>query len=216
MTFAEARPATGHGPPDPFRRTLRGRAPQVDPTAYVAPTAVLAGQVRVGPGAVVLDGAVVTAESAPVSLGEESIVMENAVVRGAGRHPTDVGARTLIGPGAHVSGARIGAECMVATRASIFNGARVADGVLVAIGAIVHVGTVLPAGTTVPMQHIAVGDPCQILPPERAPEAHELVDRIGFTAMVFDHDTSGLDLRACMSWLCGTYSRALRRTHAES
>ncbi|MEV0730763.1 hypothetical protein [Polymorphospora sp. NPDC050346] len=197
-----------------FRRSLRGRSPQVSAGAFVAPTAVLAGDVHVADGAVVLDGAVVTAESAPVVLGEECIVMENAVIRGAGRHPVDIGGRTLIGPGAHVTGARIGAECMVATRASVFNGARIADGVLVAVGAIVHVGTVLPEGAVVPMQHIAVGDPYQVFPPQEANAAHDLVDRIGFTAVAFDHDTSGLDLRQCMSWLCGVYAPALRRTHA--
>ncbi|BCJ65778.1 gamma carbonic anhydrase family protein [Polymorphospora rubra] len=197
-----------------FRRSIRGRSPQVSVDAYVAPTAVLAGDVRVLAGAVVLDGAVVTAESAPVVIGEEAIVMENAVVRGAGRHPVDIGGHTLIGPGAHVTGARIGAECMVATRASVFNGAVIADGVLVAVGAIVHVGTVLPEGSVVPMQHIAVGDPVQVLPPHEADAAHDLVDRIGFTAVAFDHDTTGLDLRQCMSWLCGVYAPALRRTHA--
>jgi carbonic anhydrase/acetyltransferase-like protein (isoleucine patch superfamily) len=45
----------------------RGRGPQVDPSAYVAPTAVLSGAVRIGPGARVLFGAVLTAEDGQVS-----------------------------------------------------------------------------------------------------------------------------------------------------
>ena len=110
-----------------------------------------------------------------------------------------------------MTGAAIGDECMVATHASVFNGARLEDGVLVAIGAIVHVGTRLRSGERVPMQHIAVGDPATIYPPDQAPEAHRQVEQIGFTRMVFDHDTSGMDFRQTMSWLCATYAKSLRR-----
>ncbi|QEV16440.1 gamma carbonic anhydrase family protein [Streptomyces alboniger] len=192
-------------------RQLRGHSPTVHPEARVAPTAVVSGAVTIGPGAVVLDGAVITAESASVEIGAESIVMENAVVRGAGSHPAVIGERTMIGPGTHITGARIGGECMIATHSSVFNGAHLDDGVLVAIGAIVHVGTRLLEGDRVPMQHIAVGDPAEIYPPERAAEAHRAVERIGFTTQVFGHDTGDLSFRESMAWLCGTYSRALRR-----
>jgi carbonic anhydrase/acetyltransferase-like protein (isoleucine patch superfamily) len=193
------------------QRIRRGRTPTISPSAFVAPTAVLVGAVTVAAGAAVLDGAVLTAESAQVSVGPESIVMENAVVRGAGKHPTVIGRRTLVGPGAHVTGARIGDECMIATHASVFNGAWLEDGVLVAIGAIVHVGTHLTAADKVPMQHIAVGDPVVIYPPNEAPAAHPAVEQIGFTRMVFDHDTSDLEFRQTMSWLCATYASSLRR-----
>ena len=60
----------------------QGLSPQVDPTAYVAPTATLCGDVRVSAHCRVLFGAVLTAEGGPVELGEHVIVMENAVVRG--------------------------------------------------------------------------------------------------------------------------------------
>jgi len=45
------------------------RTPSVDPDAYVAPTAVLSGQVRVGPGSCVLHGAVLAADGGPVEVG---------------------------------------------------------------------------------------------------------------------------------------------------
>ena len=56
-----------------------GRSPQVDPSAYVAPNAVLCGDVSVGPDCRILFGAVLSAEGGPVELGERCIVMENAV-----------------------------------------------------------------------------------------------------------------------------------------
>ncbi|WP_242910564.1 gamma carbonic anhydrase family protein [Actinomadura terrae] len=201
---------------DSRTRSIRGRSPKISSEAWIAPTAVLTGGVEVAPGAVVMDGAVVTAESAPVTIGPNSIVMENAVVRGAGRHPTTIGSHTLLGPSTHVSGAVIGSECLIATHASVFNGSVLADGVLVAIGAIVHVGTVLGEGAAVPMQHIAVGDPVRIFPPDGASEVHRLVEQVGFTRTVFDHDTNDLTFRQSMAWLCATYSGALRRNGDDS
>ena len=58
----------------------RGRRPQVDPSAYVAPTATLCGDVRIGPDARVLFGAVLTAEDGSVEIGSRCVVMENALV----------------------------------------------------------------------------------------------------------------------------------------
>src|SRR5919107_817660 len=59
-----------------------GRAPQVDPSAWVAPNAVVSGDVRIGPECRVLFGAVLSDEGGPVELGAQAIVMENALVRG--------------------------------------------------------------------------------------------------------------------------------------
>jgi carbonic anhydrase/acetyltransferase-like protein (isoleucine patch superfamily) len=106
----------------------RGVVPEVDPSAYVAPTAVLCGAVRVGPGARVLFGAVLTAEDGQVSVGARSIVMENAVIRGRARHPVVIGDDVLIGPHAHVNGARVGDGCFLATGAALFPGCTVGAG----------------------------------------------------------------------------------------
>lgn len=193
-------------------RRLRGKDPDVHADAWVAPTALISGEVRIAAGAVVLDGAIVTAESAPVTIGSDTVIMEHAVIRGAGAHPARIGARTMIGPGVHVTGAVIGDECMIATHAVVFNGAEIGDGSMVAIGAIVHVGTRLPESGRVPMQHIAVGDPVVVYPPDEAPAAHAAVEQAGFTRHVFAHDTSDLDFRSTLGWLTTTYSAALRRS----
>ena len=57
-------------------------APSVHPEAYVAPTAVLSGDVRVGRGSCIMHGAVLAAEGAPVEIGANCVIMENAVLRG--------------------------------------------------------------------------------------------------------------------------------------
>jgi carbonic anhydrase/acetyltransferase-like protein (isoleucine patch superfamily) len=143
----------------------RGRAPTVDPSAYVAPTAVLCGDVRVGPDARVLFGAVVSAEDGRIELGARCVVMENALVRGRASHPALLGDDVLVGPHAHVNGAAVGEGSFLATGASLFPGARLGRGVEVRINGVVHVNTTLDDGAMVPIGWVAVGDPAQILPP---------------------------------------------------
>ena len=69
----------------------REMTPSVHPDAYVAPTAVLSGQVSVGAGSCVLHGAVLTADGGPVEVGANSVIMENAGLRGTPRHRLVVG-----------------------------------------------------------------------------------------------------------------------------
>jgi carbonic anhydrase/acetyltransferase-like protein (isoleucine patch superfamily) len=68
----------------------RGSRPVVDPSVYVAPTAVLCGDVRVGPDARILFGAVISAEDGHVEIGPRCVVMENALVRGRAAHVNTV------------------------------------------------------------------------------------------------------------------------------
>jgi gamma-carbonic anhydrase len=163
----------------------RGTVPEVDPTAYVAPTAVLCGAVRVGPGARVLFGAVLTAEDGRVSVGARSVVMENAVVRGRARHPAVIGDDVLVGPHAHVNGAQVGDGCFLATGAALFPGSVAGPGSEVRIGAVVHVNTMLAAGATVPIGWIAVGDPARVFPPGEHEQIWEIQRTLDFPGTVY-------------------------------
>lgn len=163
----------------------RGIRPQVDPTAYVAPTAVLCGDVRIGAGARILFGAVLTAEDGQVIIGPQCIVMENALIRGRQRHPAELGADVLIGPHAHVNGASVGDGCFIATGASLFPGARLGPRAEVRINSVVHVNTVLPADSVVPIGWVAAGDPAQILSPDRHDEIWAAVRPLDFPQTVY-------------------------------
>src|SRR5262245_23476602 len=86
----------------------RRSRPRVDQTAWNAPNALVAGSVTVGPGARVLYGAVLTAASgAQITVGSECVIMEQAVVRAAGRFSTSIGDHVFVGPHADVSGATV-------------------------------------------------------------------------------------------------------------
>jgi len=192
----------------------RGRRPNVHREAVIAPTAVISGDVDIGAGSVVLAGAVITSQGAPVRLGEHCIVMENAVLRGGGKHPCTLGSHVLVGPHAHIAGATVHGSVFVATGASVFNGAVLEEGVVVAINAVVHVGARCPTGTGVPIGHIAFGDPATIYPPHEAPAVHAQIRALGFTRLVFGFDSQALGDAETIEKLCEKYARSLR-SHRE-
>src|SRR5918911_3712520 len=143
------------------------KTPVVHPSAYVAPNAVLCGDVKVGAGCRILFGACVVAEGSCLELGENCIVMENAVVRSTARHSTMVGSHCLIGPHAHLVGCQLEDCVFIATGASVFHGARLGYGAEVRVGAVVHLRTRLEAHASVPIGWVAVGAPAQILPSDQ-------------------------------------------------
>jgi carbonic anhydrase/acetyltransferase-like protein (isoleucine patch superfamily) len=161
------------------------RQPQVAKSAYVAPSAVLCGDVRIAEDARVLFGAVVVADGGPVRIGRQSIVMEQAVVRGRSGYPTHIGANVLVGPHAHVNGAIIEDSVFLATGASVFPGATIGVGAEVRINGIVHVRTLLPAEAVVPIGWVAVGDPARILPPTEHDAIWETLRERDFVGTLF-------------------------------
>jgi carbonic anhydrase/acetyltransferase-like protein (isoleucine patch superfamily) len=161
-----------------------GGKPRVDSSAYVAPTAVLCGDVAVGPGSRVLFGAVLVADGGPVVIGESTIIMENAVVRGRPAYPVRIGDHVLVGPHAHINGAMIEDCAFIATGASVFPGAVIEARATVRINAVVHIKTRLPADRFVPIGWIALGDPLQILPPDAEPQITELLRQLDFASTV--------------------------------
>jgi carbonic anhydrase/acetyltransferase-like protein (isoleucine patch superfamily) len=163
----------------------RGSRPSVDPTAYVAPTAVLCGDVRVGPEARVLFGAVLTAEDGLVEVGARSVIMENALLRGRAAYPMRLGADVLVGPHAHLNGTVVGDGCFLATGASLFPGSRLGRDVEVRINGVVHANSVLGDEALVPIGWVAVGAPARILPPGAHDEIWEIQRDLDFPGTVY-------------------------------
>ncbi len=163
----------------------RGATPTVDPSAYVAPTAVLVGDVRVAAGARILHGAVLTAEDGAVVVGRDTVVMEQALVRGRRGHDARLGDAVLVGPHAHVNGSTIEDEAFVATGAAVFPGGRIGAGAEVRIHGVVQVNSVLLPGALVPIGWVAVGDPAQILPPDRHDDIWAVQRELDFPGTVY-------------------------------
>ncbi|WP_309102226.1 gamma carbonic anhydrase family protein [Microbacterium sp.] len=188
-----------------------GARPRIHRTAVIAPTAVISGDVEIGADCQVLHGAVITAEGGPITLGENVIVMENAIVRASSANPVHIGDHVLIGPGASVSGAIIGDEVFLATGTRVFNGARIKDRAEVRINGVVHLRTVLPEDAVVPIGWVAVGDPVQVLSPDRHDEIAAAQRELDFPGYVFGVDRDTPDV---MVQLTERYGRSLAR-HAD-
>lgn len=188
----------------------QGRRPAVDPTASIAPTAVLSGDVRIGPRCRVLYGAVLTAEGGMVGVGTDSIVMENAVLRGTGRHALAVGKNVLVGPHAYLCGCTVEDEVFLATGSAVFNGARIGTRSTVQIRGLVHLRTELPPDSRVPIGWVAAGTPPTIAPPSRYEEIWEALLPLDFPDFVFgvSRSTPG---HSTMPELCRRYGRYLAR-----
>lgn len=185
-----------------------GARPRIHPEAVVAPTAVVSGDVTIGAGCQVLHGSVLTAEGGPITLDENVIVMENALVRASAAHPVHIGSHVLVGPTASISGATVAEEVFLATGTRVFNGARIGRCSEVRINAVVHLRTVLPPESTVPIGWVAVGDPAQMFSPDRHEEIWALQKDLDFPGFVFGLDRATPDL---MIQLTERYGAALAR-----
>ncbi len=188
-----------------------GAQPRIHPDAVIAPTAVISGDVEIGADCQVLHGAVITAEGGAITLGSNVIVMENALIRATATNPVHVGDHVLVGPMASVSGAIIGDEVFLATGTRVFNGARIGDRCEVRINAVVHLRTTLPPETVVPIAWVAVGDPLQLLSPDRHEEIWAAQRELDVPGYVFGLDRETPDL---MVQLTERYGRSLAR-HAD-
>ncbi|KQQ03874.1 MULTISPECIES: gamma carbonic anhydrase family protein [unclassified Rathayibacter] len=166
----------------------RGASPVVDPGASVASTAVLIGDVRIAAGARILHGAVLSAEDGAVVVGEDTVVMENAVVRGRAGHPALIGSAVMIGPHAHLNGTTVGDGAFLATGAALFPGSVVGAGAEVRIHGVVQVNSTLAPGAVVPIGWVAVGSPASILPPDRHDEIGAIQRTLDFVGTVYGAD----------------------------
>ena len=175
----------------------RGHEPVIDPSAFVAPTATLVGDVRVGPRARVMYGAVLDAEASRIDVGECTIVCEHAVLRataaGGAQRPVVLADHVFVGPHATLLGCRVGRCAYVATGVTVLHAAQVGAGAAVAVGALVHGGTVVPDEFFLPPNMVAVGDPVRVQPPDDPAALAEAVRSTGFARLAFGVETAWED-----------------------
>ncbi len=190
------------------------RQPQIAPSSRVAPNAVICGDVTVGPNCSIGFGAVLVAESGPITIGANCVVMDTAVIRGVRGNPVVLGQNVLVGPRAYLTGCAVGDDVFLATGATVFNGARIGARAEVRINGIVHLRTMLPEDAVVPLGWIAVGDPARILPPDRHDDIWEVQRALDFPGYVFGvaRPVAG---ETIMPEAMPRYAAFLRRSHAD-
>jgi carbonic anhydrase/acetyltransferase-like protein (isoleucine patch superfamily) len=186
------------------------KQPRIHGSVYVAPNAVICGDVTIGEDSRILFGAVLVAEGGPVVIGSHCIIMENAVIRGTRRHPAHLGNHILVGPRAYLSGCSVEDSAFLATGATVFNGARIGTRAEVRINGVVHLRTKVPPDAVVPIGWVAIGDPAEILPPGEHERIWAIQEPLNFPRTVFGLERAPAG-ETIMPELTRRYARALGR-----
>ena len=137
---------------------LGDRVPRIAPDAFVAPGAVIAGDVEVGSGSSVWFGAVVRGDVEPVRIGARTNLQDLAVV-----HVTSGGGPAVLGDDVTVGHRAVVHGCLVHDRCLIGIGAIVLDGAEVGPESIVGAGALVPPGMRVPPRTLVVGVPARVV-----------------------------------------------------
>lgn len=124
--------------------------------AYIAPTAVLIGDVHIAAGASVWFGAVLRADEAAISVGEGANVQDNAVIHCARDMPTVIERDATVGHSAQLEGCVVEAGALVGMGATMLQGSRLGAGAMLAAGAVLGEGKEVPPG------HLAAGAPASV------------------------------------------------------
>lgn len=165
-----------------------GKSPIIDPSAFIAPNATICGDVKIGKNTRIMYGAAVIAEGGIIEIGDNCVVLENAVLRSTFKHSLHIGNEVLIGPNAHVVGCTVEDKVFIATGASVFHGAKLCKGSEVRINGVVHIKTTLPENEFVPIGWIAIGDPVEILPTEKHDDIWSIQKPLNFPKYVYGVD----------------------------
>ena len=141
---------------------LDGVAPTIGEGVYLAPTAVLVGDVRVGDRCNIWFGTVLRgdARNSHIEIGAGCSIQDNAVIHCADDLPTVIGADVVVGHGALLEGCTVDDRALIGMGSIILQHVHVGAGALVAAGAVVSERTEIPAGV------LAAGVPSRIVKKE--------------------------------------------------
>lgn len=133
-----------------------GKKPQIARNVFIAPTAVLVGDVQVHEGASIWFGAVLRGDHGTITVGAGSNVQDNSTIHVPRDGCTTLGENVTIGHGAVLEGCRIGKGAIIGMNAALLQGTDIGEEALVAAGSVVA------EGASIPPRMLAAGVPAQI------------------------------------------------------
>jgi len=142
---------SGHAPSE-WVANLR-----LDPSAWIAPGAVVTGDVELGPRASVWFNTVIRGDTAPISIGGETNVQDNSTVHVDAGFPAVIGARVTVGHRAIVHGCVVEDDCLIGMGSVLLSGAKIGCGSLVAAGSLVR------ERQEIPPDSLVVGAPARVV-----------------------------------------------------
>ncbi len=167
---------------------LGEQEPQIDPSAFVHPDAVIIGNVTVGPESSIWPTAVLRGDRGAIFVGAQTSIQDGSVIHCTTELDTTVGDRCVVGHRVHMEGCQIEDDCLIGSGSVVLHRAVVRSGALVGAQALITNDTEVPALA------MALGVPAKIYPDRVAPGAHEAAMRVYVdNAHWFNQDLRRLD-----------------------
>ena len=165
--------------------SFEGKRPTIHPTAFIAPTAAIIGDVIIEEHASVWYNAVLRGDFSPIVVRRGANVQDCAVVHVTPLHGVEIGVGATIGHLCMIHGATLGEECLVGNASTVLDWARIGARSMVAAGALVTPGTEIPEGV------LAVGAPAKVRGPLAGTSAEHWVrvNPAGYQALAQRHRT---------------------------
>src|SRR5262245_40884908 len=169
-------------PPMPLY-SFEGKSPRIHPSAFIAPTAAIIGDVTIEENASVWYNAVVRADFSPIVVRRGANIQDCAVLHVTPIHGVDVGPGATVAHLCLIHGADLGEEALVGNSSTVLDGARIGVRAMIAAGALVTPGTQIPDGM------LAMGAPCKVKGPlEGTPAARWVeINPTGYQALAQRH-----------------------------
>ena len=137
----------------------RGKRPKIDPSAFIAPTATLIGDVEVGPESSIWFGAVLRGDNGPIRIGARTSIQDNCVVHVSHTGKTLIGDDVTVGHCAVMEDCDIGRFALIGSNSTLLNGCTIGEGALIAAGSVVG------EGAQIPPRVVAAGAPAKVKKP---------------------------------------------------
>jgi carbonic anhydrase/acetyltransferase-like protein (isoleucine patch superfamily) len=144
---------------------------KIHPTAFIAPTAAVMGDVTVGENASLWYHTVVRGDMAPIIIGSDSNIQDGTIVHVDEEVPCTVGQRVAVGHRVILHGCTVADDCLIGMGSVLLNG------VTVGAGSVIAAGAVIPEGMQIPPKSLVMGVPGRII---RAVDP-ELAERVKAT-----------------------------------
>lgn len=146
-----------------------GSQPRIAASAFVAPTATIIGDVRVGEESGIWFGVILRGDVNRICIGCRTNLQDGTIVHvTSGTHPTTIGNGVTVGHGVTLHGCTIGDGCLIGIGAIVLDGAEIGEESMVAAGSLVTPGTIVPS------RSLLVGSPARVKRPLTGPELEHL------------------------------------------
>lgn len=145
----------------------RGEKPQIHETAYIAPTAVIIGDVTIGEWSNVWFGAVLRGDQGPIKIGKNTSIQENVTIHIETGTSVIIGSKCIIGHHAMIHGpVEIGDGCLIGIGSNVLHNTKMYEGSMIAAGAVI-------TNKEIPARQLWAGVPAKFL--KKLPEEEEFI-----------------------------------------